>query len=67
MQHNYSVSIDQTSISCITYRTNLSVEPGGYLQWEEADLGNLIVQGPAAQKFYGVAKNLFQILQFDFR
>lgn len=40
--------------------------PGGWLQWDEADLGKTIIKGEKAEKFMEVAQSIFQKLGFDF-
>jgi hypothetical protein len=36
------------------------VEPGGYIQWEDADLVNQVVKGEEAEKFAGMMRELFK-------
>jgi hypothetical protein len=37
-----------------------SVEPGGYVQWEDADLVNQAVDGEEAEKFAALMKEIFE-------
>jgi hypothetical protein len=35
-------------------------EPGGYIQWEDADLVNQVVKGDEAAKFADMMRELFK-------
>jgi hypothetical protein len=37
-----------------------SIEPGGYVQWEDAHLGKTFINGAIAEKFGSVAQKLFK-------
>jgi hypothetical protein len=45
----------------------LGIEPGGCLQWEDADIGKTVVHGAIAEEFAQVATSAFTAaaLQFE--
>jgi hypothetical protein len=38
----------------------VNAEPGGYIQWEDADLVNQAVCGEEAEQFAGMMRELFK-------
>ncbi|RFU29636.1 hypothetical protein B7463_g6716, partial [Scytalidium lignicola] len=42
------------------------VEPGGYIQWEDANLGRTFIDGTAAREFGHVAQTVFKAFNFIF-
>lgn len=46
---------------------NVAVEPGGFIQWEEADLVNQLVEGAKAEEFEQCINELFQKAGLDYR
>ncbi|CAG8107765.1 unnamed protein product [Penicillium nalgiovense] len=43
------------------------LKPGGYLQWEDADLGKTVLRGETAEQVAQVARSIFRVegLQFE--
>lgn len=47
-------------------KENALLEPGGYIQWEDADIGQTLVRGHVAEEFGRMTKSIFAAAKFDF-
>lgn len=43
------------------------IEPGGYIQWEDANLGKAVIHGHVAEEFGRIMRLLFVAAKFDFK
>lgn len=46
---------------------SLRTEPGGFIQWEEADLVHQFVEGPKAEDFEREINEMFDKVGLDYR
>ncbi|KAJ6013220.1 hypothetical protein N7540_007811 [Penicillium herquei] len=52
--------------SALIRHAKMLLKPGGYIQWEDADLQQTLVHGPVAEEFGRIAKLIFAAAKFDF-
>ncbi|KAL6892006.1 S-adenosyl-L-methionine-dependent methyltransferase [Trichoderma evansii] len=56
---------DSNTAALIQHATEL-LKPGGYLQWDDADLGKMYIRGPEAEALNALDRKVRSILHFDF-
>ena len=44
-----------------------AIGPGGYIQWEDADIARTIVKGTSAEEFWVATKEILSAFGFKFK